>query len=231
MRGFKTLIAALIITGFALTAAPIQARADAAEGVTASPEAVVDRVVAQALMRIAESQERLKTDEAAARAVFDEVVRPYIDAHTMARFVMGPAARRADQAEIKRLSDALIERVANLYTSSLQGYVDDIVDFAGEGKVFVRTVTEDGQRAIVSARVRGPGVDDRTLRLQLYRRDEQWRVFDIESSGVSILLVFRDALQDATGRNGDVDAMIAALEEGMVNVDEAWEEAEEEAAQ
>jgi phospholipid transport system substrate-binding protein len=231
MRRVKTLIAALIITGFGLMAAPVQAQSDAAEDATASPEAVVDRVVAQALMRIAESQETLKTDETTASKIFDEVVRPYIDAYIMARFVMGPAAQRADQAEIRRLSNALIGRVANLYTSSLQSYVDDIVDFAGEGEVFVRTVTQDGQRAIVSARVRGPGVDDRTLRLQLYQRDEQWRVFDIESSGVSILLVFRDALQDTAGRNADIDAMIAALEEGMVDVDEALEEAEDQTAQ
>ena len=232
MRGFKTLIAALLIASFALTGVSANTQADSAKAAATSPEAVVDHVVAQALRRIAESAETLNGDRAVALDIFNDEVRPYIDSYLMARFAMGPAARRADPDDIERLSEALANRVANLYAGALQRYAAEAVDFAEAGEVMLRTVTEDDKRAIVSALVRGPHVEDLTLRIQLYKRENQWRVFDIETSGVSILLVFRDALQAAAGRDGDVDTMIAALEEGAVNVEQAWEEAEgEEAAQ
>ncbi len=231
MRGVKTLLAVLLITGLALTGVSAHTHADLTEGAPDTPEAVVDHVVAQALTRIAEAAETLDGDRAVALEIFNDEVRPYIDTHLMARFAMGPAARRADPTDIDRLSDALANRVANLYAGALQRYAAEAVDFAEDGEVMLRTVTEDEKRAIISALVRGPHVEDLTLRIQLYRRDGHWRVFDIETSGVSILLVFRDALQAAAGRDGNVDAMIAALEEGAVKVEEAWEEAEGNAAQ
>ena len=189
----------------------------------ASPQEVVHEVVTEALTTIAEQREALATDRAAGVALFNDQVLPWVDTELMARFAMGPAARRAEPAEIERLRTALAERVANLYAGALQRYAEEAADFAEQGEVSLRTVTEDGDRAIVSANVRGPHVDDLTLRIQLYRRDGHWRVFDIETSGVSILLVFRDALQSAS-HGGDVNAMIAALEAGSVDVEEAWEE-------
>jgi phospholipid transport system substrate-binding protein len=187
-----------------------------------APEAVVDKVVTDALETIAEQHDRIQADRQTARAIFDERIRPFVDTQVMARFVMGPAARQASPEAIARLESALARRIGNLYAGALQRYTREATDFASEGEVRLRTVTEDDRRAVIAASVRGPHVDDMTLRIQLYHREDRWRVFDIETSGVSILLVFRDALQSA-GRNGDVDAMIAALEDGAVDVEKAWQ--------
>ena len=216
-----------------MLAAAILAIGGAASGVVAAstgdgtarglaPEAVVEKVVTDALQTIAEQHERIQADRDSARAIFDERILPFVDTQVMARFVMGPAARQAQPGEIERLESALARRIGNLYAGALQRYTREAVDFASEGEVALRTVTQDDRRAVIAANVRGPHVDDMTLRIQLYHRDDRWRVFDIETSGVSILLVFRDALQSA-GRNGDVDAMIAALEDGAVDVDSAWQ--------
>ncbi len=227
MIALTRLVIAGMLIAIAVSTAIASTHADASGNGASTPEGVVDHVVTQALQRIAESGETLEADRAVARAIFDDEVLPWIDTDLMARFAMGPAARRADPADIERLSNALAERVANLYSGALQRYANEAVDFAADGKVTLRTVTEDDRRAIVMAQVRGPHVEDLNLRIQLYQRDARWRVFDIESSGVSILLVFRDALQSAAGRDGGVDAMIAALEQGAVNVEQAWEEAED----
>ena len=196
----------------------------AEDDVPESPTAVVEYVVTDALNSIAERQATLVADRDAAVAIFNEQVRPYVDTRLMARFAMGPAARTADPADIERLAEALADRVANLYAGALQRYAEDAADFAESGSVDLRLVSEKGKRAIVSALAEGPGVDSLKLRIQLYQRDDRWRVFDIETSGVSILLVFRDALRSAAGRDGGVDAMIAALEEGAIDVENEWEE-------
>ena len=222
MNVLKALPLAITLLLAGLLPATVAASADAA-GAPASPEEVVHEVVTEALERIAEQREALATDREAGVELFNEQVLPWVDTDLMARFAMGPAARQADPADIERLRAALANRVANLYAGALQRYAGEAADFAEDGEVTLRTVTQDDNRAIVSAQVRGPHVDDLTLRIQLYKRDDRWRVFDIETSGVSILLVFRDALQSAS-HGGDVDAMIAALEEGSVNVEEAWEE-------
>ena len=222
MNAPRTLLLAIALLLAGLLPATVAASADAG-GEPASPEEVVNEVVTEALQTIAEERETLATDRAAGVELFNDQVLPWVDTDLMARFAMGPAARQADPAEIERLQAALTNRVANLYAGALQRYAEEAADFADEGQVTLRTVSEDDKRAIVSAQVRGPHVDDLTLRIQLYKRNDRWRVFDIETSGVSILLVFRDALQ-AASHGGDVDAMIAALEEGSVNVKEAWEE-------
>ena len=189
-----------------------------------TPKAVVEEVVTDALSRIAEDPETVAGDRDAAVAIFNEQVRPYVDTLLMARFAMGPAARTADPADIERLGEALADRVANLYAGALQRYAQDAADFAENGNVDLRLVSEKDNRAIVSALAEGPGIDSLKLRIQLYKRDDRWRVFDIETSGISILLVFRDALQSAAGRDGGVDAMIEALEEGAIDVEDEWEE-------
>lgn len=190
----------------------------------ASPTGVVEYVVTDALNSIAERQDALAEDREVAVTIFNDQVRPYVDTRLMARFAMGPAARTADPADIDRLAAALADRVANLYAGALQRYAREAADFATQGSVDLRTVSEKDNRAVVNAVARGPSIDDLELRIQLYERDGRWRVFDIETRGVSILLVFRDALQSAAGRDGGVDEMIAALEDGAVDVEDAWEE-------
>ena len=187
------------------------------------PEAVVSQVVSEALDVLADDIERLTDDEDAGRAFFDEQVLPWLDTDLMARFTMGRAARQASDEEIERFTRALEARVANLYTSSLERYAEEARDFAENGEIDLRTVSEKDDRAVISAQISSPALERTTLRIQLHRREDRWRVFDVETSGVSMLLVFRDALRSAAQDDG-VSAMIAALEEGTVEVEEAWEE-------
>ena len=202
----------------ALPMAPPTAAADETE----AAEAVVDRVVTQALEALIEQREALQDDDDAARAFFEEHVRPWMDFELMTRFAMGREARQASEEQLSRFGAALERRVANLYIQALQGYLEDTVEFAREGEVVLRTVSQDDRRAVIAARLRGAAADDLALRIQLHHREDTWRVFDIETSGVSLLLVFRDAVRDAAGGQG-VDAMIAALEEGRVDVEDSWE--------
>ena len=187
------------------------------------PEAVVSQVVSNALDVLAEDIDRLTDDEDAGRAFFDEQVLPWLDTDLMARFTMGRVARQASDEEIKRFTCALETRVANLYTSSLESYASEAEDFAENGEIDLRTVSQKDDRAVISAQISSPQLERTTLRIQLHRRDHRWRVFDVETSGVSMLLVFRDALRSAA-QDDEVEAMIAALEEGTVEVEEAWED-------
>lgn len=188
-----------------------------------SPEAVVDRVVRETLTIISDNIEAIETDAAVARDIVDTYILPWLDTELMARFTMGRLARQASEDEITRFTSALERRIANLYANALREFATETVDFAENGEVSLRTVSEEPPRAVVRALVQGPRVDDMALRLQLYYRDDRWRVFDVETSGVSLLVVFRDALQPA-GSEGGIEAMIAALEDGELNLEEAWEE-------
>ena len=213
-------LATLALAGL-LVAVPLSLPTAAADQ-TEDAEAVVDRVVTQALDALIEQREALQDDDDAARAFFEEHVRPWMDIDLMTRFAMGREARQASEEQLSRFGDALQRRVANLYVQALQGYLEDTVEFAREGEVVLRTVSQDDRRAVIAARLRGAAADDLALRIQLHHREDTWRVFDIETSGVSLLLVFRDAVRDAADGEG-VDAMIAALEEGRVDVEETWE--------
>ena len=213
-------LANLALAGL-LVAVPLSLPTAAADQ-TEDAEAVVDRVVTQALDALIEQREALQDDDDATRAFFEEHVRPWMDIDLMTRFAMGREARQASEEQLSRFGDALQRRVANLYVQALQGYLEDTVEFAREGEVVLRTVSQDDRRAVIAARLRGAAADDLALRIQLHYREDTWRVFDIETSGVSLLLVFRDAVRDAADGEG-VDAMIAALEEGRVDVEETWE--------
>lgn len=218
-KAFRAAALALLMLGLPSAGASIDKDAIDDE----DPEAVVSQVVSEALDVLADDIDRLTEDEDAARAFFDEQVLPWLDTDLMARFAMGRAARQASDKEIQRFTDALETRVANLYTNSLQSYADEAKNFTEEGEISLRTVSLKDDRAVISAQISSPELERTTLRVQLHRRDERWRVFDVETSGVSMLLVFRDALRSAAGDDG-IDAMIAALEEGAVEVEEAWEE-------
>ena len=188
-----------------------------------NPEAVVSQVVNEALNVLAEDIDRFKENEDAVQAFFSEHILPWLDTELMARFALGRVARQATDEDIQRFKDALEERVAKLYTGSLQSYAEETRRFAERGDVSLRTVSTNDDRAVVSAQISSPELERTTLRIQLHRRDNRWRVFDIETSGVSMLLVFRDALRSAAS-DGRIEELIAALENGTVEVEEAWED-------
>lgn len=191
-----------------------------------TPDAVVRAVVGDALERIAGEAQALREDEGLARRVVEEEALPHVDLEVMTRFLLGPRAREVDAATRERFADALGERLTRLYAAALQRYAEDIADFAADGQLDLRLLGEDGQRATVAARLRSPELRETTLRLQLYRRDGRWRVFDIEVAGISALLLFRDVLGDKLRREG-VEAVIADLADGDAGLEGAWEEAQE----
>lgn len=183
-------------------------------------------VVGEALTRIAAEAEALGEDATLARRIVATEALPHIDLEVMTRFILGPRARQVDAATRERFAEALGERLTRLYAAALQRYAEDIADFAERGRIDLRLLAEDDRRATVAARIRSPDVRETTVRVQLYRRDGAWRVFDIEIAGISALLLFRDALSDRLRREG-VEAVIAELTHGSAGLEGAWEEAEE----
>ncbi|PWG61406.1 MlaC/ttg2D family ABC transporter substrate-binding protein [Spiribacter halobius] len=188
-----------------------------------APDAVVRSVVNEALARVAAEAGALGQDGELARRIVATEAMPHVDLELMSRFLLGPRARQVDAATLDRFSEALGERLTRLYAAALQRYAEEIADFASEGQIDLRTVSDDGQRATVAARLRGPQIRETTLRLQLYRRDGRWRVFDIEVAGISALLLFRDALGKRLREEG-IEAVIADLADGEAGLDDAWKQ-------
>lgn len=196
----------LIVALLLLTAAPLSpgAAETLPEG---KPQAMVERVVAEALARFIRDEERLSRSAIYGRQLIRELALPHTDTGRMARFALGPHWDDATRDQRRRFTRAFTAQMVQTYGAALHQYAAEIADFARTADIEYRLLNKRGKRATVRASVGTVPVD-----LLMHRHDGPWKVFDIQVAGISILLTYRASLA-AQIFLSDLETVIRRLEE------------------
>lgn len=170
-----------------------------------SPEETVKTVTTEMLTALRSQQEAYKNDPRQLVSLIERIIVPHFDIRVMAREALGLNWRRATPVQQKRFMTAFRKLLVNDYADEFRNYSNQSVEFlpehAGSGKDY----------ALVSTHITSPGEQPVRVDYRLYRVGSDWRIYDVEIDGVSLLFTYRNTFSEELQRV-TLDALIARME-------------------
>jgi len=170
-----------------------------------SPEETVKTVTTEMLTALRSQQEAYKNDPRQLVSLIERIIVPHFDIRIMGREALGLIWRRATPEQKKRFMAAFRQLLVNDYANEFRNYSNQAVEFlpdhAATGKNY----------ALVSTHVTSPGEQPVRVDYRLYRVGSDWRIYDVEIDGISLLFTYRNTFSEELQRE-TLDALIARME-------------------
>ncbi len=197
IKGFLVGLVSLMVL---MAGIPLQAKEQSAQELVRS---TADYVLSQVRARKAE----LEKDGSGIYALVQEKVIPHFDFRIMTRAALGRYWRQASEEQKERLTREFRELLVRTYATMLLGYSDEKIEYLpfrgkpGDKRVIVRTRvhTSDGAPPV-------------PIDYRLYRKNGEWKVYDVVVDGVSLVSNYRGTFANEV-RKGGIEGLIASLEE------------------
>lgn len=191
----QTLTASILATMLAGTAfaAPSEA-----------PPAFVKRVADGLIVRLKADQAKLQNNPAAVRTIVRQNLDPYIDSQAFVRVVMGTYVSQSTPAQRAQFEKNFRETLIENYGSAFAKYSNQSYSMRpykatnSKNPVVTLDFNNKGEKIPVS--------------FQLSERDNQWKIRNINVSGIDLGLQFRNQFAANVKRNGNnLDKAIATF--------------------
>jgi phospholipid transport system substrate-binding protein len=170
-----------------------------------SPEETVKTVTTEMIAALRSQQEAYKNHPRQLVSLIERIIVPHFDIRIMGREALGLNWRRATPEQKKRFMAAFRQLLVNDYANEFRNYSNQAVEFlpqhAGSGKGY----------ALVSTHVTAPGEQPVRVDFRLYRVGSDWRIYDVEIDGISLLFTYRNTFSEELQRE-TLDALIARME-------------------
>lgn len=171
----------------------------------ASPVDVIKSAEAELQEQLDGRKDEFAQDKDALYAMIDEILLPRFDRHYAARLVLGRHWRAANDAQRERFIQAF-------YRSLLRRYADGVLEYDQDKvEILPWRGAEGDERTMVRTNVT---LDDGTevpVHYALVRRDDGWKIFDVNIEGISYVRNFRAELNTEIQQKG-LEAVIERLE-------------------
>ena len=200
IKGILVGLVGLVSLTVLMAGIPLQAKEQSAQELVRS---TADYVLSQVRARKAE----LEKDSSGIFALVQEKVIPHFDFRIMTRAALGRYWRQASEEQKERLTREFRELLVRTYATMLLGYSDEKIEYLpfrgkpGDKRVIVRTRvhTSDGAPPV-------------PINYRLYRKNGEWKVYDVVVDGVSLVSNYRGTFANEV-RKGGIEGLIASLEE------------------
>lgn len=170
-----------------------------------SPEETVKTVTTEMLTALRSQQEAYKTDPRQLVSLIERIIVPHFDIRIMAREALGLNWRRATPEQQKRFMAAFRQLLINDYANEFRNYSNQTVEYlpehGGTGRDY----------ALVATHVISPGEQPVRVDYRLYRVGSDWRIYDVEIDGISLLFTYRNTFSEELQRE-TLDTLIARME-------------------
>lgn len=158
-----------------------------------------------AVITILQSQE---TEQSLKGKIIDKIISPIFDFELMSKLVLG-------RTHWPKLTPAQQKKFTELFTVRLKSsYLEKITLYKNEKIELSPAIT---QKTGISFSMNMLSEDNQvTVLYKLRKVDSQWKIYDVEVQGVSILLTYRSQFDDILGRGG-IENVITQLETPAAN--------------
>lgn len=168
--------------------------------------ALVKQTTDQMLTRLRADRDKLKQNPELVNQLVEEVVLPHFDFETISASVLGKYWKRLDADQQRRFRDAFKLLLLRTYANALVDNMDRKIEFEpvrsspDATDVTVRTsIPQDGEFPI-------------PVNYSLELIDNQWKVYDVEIDGLSLVANYRSTFAKEINKSG-LDGLIKLLEQ------------------
>lgn len=150
-------------------------------------------------------------DKADRRAKLRAVIEKRFDFQLMSQFTLSVEWRKATQAE----RDAFVARFTRMVEASYLGRLEQYTD----QKVEVRDEREKDDKAVVNTVIVTQNVDI-PIDYKMRREGNDWRIYDVQIEGVSLVRNYRDSYRNIA-KNEGMSGLLARMEKKIAELEAA----------
>lgn len=172
--------------------------------VATAPDALVKAAASTVIEAIKTNRDTYATDRAALYELVNQEVVPHFDIERMARLVLGPAWRNADDGEKEQFQREFLRLLVRTYGTALLSYSNEELRYLPLQSAADATDVTMRTKVI---RANGPPI---AIDYRLYLKDDQWKVYDVSIEKVSLVLSYRGEYASIISREG-LSALVARM--------------------
>jgi phospholipid transport system substrate-binding protein len=169
-----------------------------------SPQDLVQQTAEQMLNKLRTERQVIEQHPGRIYELVNEIVLPHFDFERMSSWVLGKYWRTATPAQRDRFTQEFRTLLVRTYAKSLSEYTDNKITYLPmrgspqQSEVKVRTEVEQ------------PGGFPIPIDYDLYRKGDDWKVYDVTIDGVSLVTNYRTTFANQIREDG-LDKLIATL--------------------
>lgn len=169
-----------------------------------SPQDLVQQTAEQMLNKLRTERQVIEQHPGRIYELVNEIVLPHFDFERMSNWVLGKYWRTATPAQRDRFTQEFRTLLVRTYAKSLSEYTDNKITYLPmrggpqQSEVKVRTEVEQ------------PGGFPIPIDYDLYRKGDDWKVYDVTIDGVSLVTNYRTTFANQIREDG-LDKLIATL--------------------
>jgi phospholipid transport system substrate-binding protein len=170
-----------------------------------APDALIKSVTDDVLNIVRKDKDIQSGSTKKAMDLVEAKVLPYFNFTHMTQLAMARDWRQATPVQQKTLTDEFHALLVRTYSKALTEYKNQTIDYkptkmqAADTDVKVRT------------EIKQPGGKPIQLDYYLEKQDKDWKVYDIEVGGISLILNYRESFASEV-RQGGIDGLIKSLQ-------------------
>ncbi len=180
------------------------------------PDSAVRAMISEALRELKRWLDRLcsERDAVLTRQLIERITLPHLDLTRMARYVLGSYWQCATPSQCERFRRAFRAHLLQLCSRAMAKHAAELAQFVHDVRIHYRLARYDVARRTATVQVIAAiqSLGWVQLELQLHNHDGNWKIYEITSSGINILVGIRSELQ-AQLRCGDLETVIRRLEQ------------------
>ncbi len=142
-------------------------------------------------------------EEADLRAKIRAHINTRFDFSAMSQSTLATNWKKATEEERQQFIDLFSQLIENTYIGKIEAYTNEKVEYPGE-KV-------KGRKAIVETLIIAASADI-PVDYKLYKKDDDWLVYDVIIEGVSLVSNYRSSYQEIVKKEG-FDGLLAKMQE------------------
>ncbi len=163
--------------------------------------------VSQAIDVLETEKDALIADPDLLRVRVDELIVPHVDFESMTKLAVGKFWRRASAPQKFELVEQFKELLMNTYSGALAEYQGQTITFEP-----YRPENRD-DRAIVRSEFNDPSASSSVpVIYKLRDKESDWKIYDIEVSGISLVTSYRSAFSNEISKGG-IEGLLNTLKE------------------
>ena len=177
------------------------------------PDAAARGMITQAIQALKRWLGTLRRDAVLTRQIIERITLPYLDLTGMARYVLGSYWQSATPSQCERFRRAFRAHLLQICSQAMEKHAAELDQLTRQGRVHCLLLRHDAERgtAVVRVVAIGPRLGWTHLELRMHDHDGTWKIYEITSSGINVLVGIRSELQ-AQLRAAELETVIRRFE-------------------
>lgn len=170
-----------------------------------APDALIKSITDEVLDVVRKDKDIQAGNTKKAATLVESKALPHFNFTHMTQLALARDWRQATPAQQKTLTDEFQTLLVRTYSTALAQYRNQTVEYRS------LKIQPDDTDVKVRTEIRQPGAKAIPLDYYVEKQDKGWKIYDIEVSGVSLILNYRETFA-AEVRSGGIDGLIRTLQ-------------------